>query len=53
MLYPLYCLVSMERRQQAEFFHPPGAGKRLIRLWGMVEDSAKPSSSPVETLRET
>lgn len=38
----LCCFVSMETRQQAVFFHPPRAGKRLFKLWRMVEDSAKP-----------
>lgn len=37
----------MEMRQQAVFFHPPGAGKRLFRLWGMLGGSAKPSSLPL------
>lgn len=57
MLSTTFCavLVSMETRQQAVFFHPPRAGKRLFRLWRMVGDSAKamfpvPSLSP---LRET
>lgn len=45
--HPLYCLVSMETRQQAVFFHPPGAGERLFSLWGMAADSAKPSSRPL------
>lgn len=31
----LCCLVSMETRQQAVFFHPPRAGKRLFKLWRM------------------
>lgn len=29
------------------FFHPPGARKRLFRLWGMLGGSAKPSSLPL------
>lgn len=37
----------METRQQAVFFHPPGAVKRLFRLRVMVGDSAKPSFLPL------
>lgn len=38
------------------FFHPPRAGKRLFKLWRMVEDSAKPyftTPPALDTLRET